>query len=243
MEKSVQITLIIVSAIVLLGLIGINLFSQIVPTGTVSASGQSQLKATPDIVGIYFNIQTYGNTSKEANDKNKEIADNLITELIKQGFDRDEIQTQNFNINPDYYWNNGKQEITGYKAIHSIKVEFPASMTEKIGVVIDVGVETGATISYINFELSLDNQNKYKSEALEQATEDARIKAEAMAKGLNKKLGAVYSVSSSSFDYYPWRIYDAVSSSNLMEAKTATTNIQPGEKDINAYVSVSFKLR
>jgi uncharacterized protein YggE len=243
MEKSVQITLIIASAAIILALIGVNYFFQLSPTATVSANGEAQIKATPDLVGIYFNLETSGKTSKEANDKNKEVTDNLITALIKQGFDREEIKTQSFNIYPDYNWQNGKSEIIGYKASHAVKIEFSASQTEKIGIVIDSGVNAGALINYINFELGQDNQNKYKADALKQATEDARIKAEAIASGLGKKLGSIYSVSSSSFNYYPWKMYDMVTSSNAIEAKQAVTSIQPSEKEINAAVSVSFKLR
>jgi len=243
METSIKITLIIVAGILILGLLGYSFFMNLSPMQTISSSGQSQIKAVPDVVGIYFSIENTANSAEEAKQKTDGIADSLITNLIKEGFERKEIQTQQYNVNPIYDWTNGKQKITGYQAVHSIRLEFPASETEKIGRVLDIGVSSGAGISYINFELSVDKQNEYKVQALKQATEDARIKAEAIASGLNKKLGSIYSVSSSGFDYYPWRMYDMISGANLAEAKTATADIQPSEQDINAYVTVSYKIR
>ena len=243
-EQGVQITLIIVSAVILLVLIGIIIYFQIKPSQTVNVDGLAEIKAVPDKVAIYFNVMTEGKTSKEANNKNAEIINNAITELVKLGFERKEITTENFNIYPQYDYRNGKSEIIGYQATHTLKVEFSTEKTEKIGQAIDAGVDAGAGISYINFELSLDKQNEYKKLALEQATKDARAKAEGIASGLGKSVGRVVSIASSDFGYYPWPIYRSESGVGMVEeAKAATTNIQPGEQTISARVSVVYALK
>jgi uncharacterized protein YggE len=117
------------------------------------------------------------------------------------------------------------------------------SESDKIGTAIDAGVDAGAAISYINFELSPEKQNQYKSEAIKQAAEDARIKAEALANGVDKELGKLVSVSEGSFGYDPWRVYGAVSgASDAAMAKEATTEIQPSEQEVSASVTVVYKL-
>jgi len=242
METSVKITLIIVATIFLLALIGAVIYFQLRPGNTINVSGQSQLKAIPDLISVYFRVDTNASTAKEAKDKNAEIVDNMITALVKEGFERKDIVTENFNIYPEYDWKNGENEIIGYRASHSIKVQLSTQNTEKIGDVIDAGVDAGALISYINFELSVEKQNEYKALALKQATQDARIKAESIASGLNKKVGSIVSISDSSFDYYPWVLYEATGAGDVAAAKQATTNIQPGEQEINARVSVVFKI-
>ena len=241
-EPSVKITLIVSGIIIFLALLGLFVFFQLRPGNTVNVNGQAQVKAVPDLVSVYFNVETNGTNAKEAKDKNAEIVDKIITALLKEGFERKDIVTENFNIYPDYTWENGKQESNGYKAIHSIKIQLSTKNTDKIGEVIDIGVDSGALISYINFELSQEKQNQYKADALKQATQDARIKAESIASGLGKRVGSIVSVSDSSFDYYPWRIYEATASGGVVEAKSATTNIQPGEREINAQVAVVFKI-
>lgn len=248
MEKSVQITFIIAGAVVLLALIGVYAFFEIIPSNNnVSVVGISKVKVTPDLIGVYFNVEALNKTATQAKDENARIVDDLITALVKKGFERKQIQTLSFSIYEDYSWEDGKRTPKGYRATHVIKVEMSSEQSEKIGEVIDSGVEAGASISYINFELSQEKQNEYKVKALRQATEDARIKAESIAEGLEKKLGRIVSVSNSDFRYYPWLLYDTKSVSsgeNVAEsAKQATTNIQPGEQDINAQVSVVYKLR
>ncbi len=244
-DQSVQMTLIIVGAVVLLALAGgYAVFQMMPPSGNVvSVQGNSQIKAIPDLVTVYFSVETKGTDAKDAKDKNAEIVDAVVTNLVKAGFERADIVTENFNVYPEYSWMNSQQKILDYKATHNIRVEMPTSESDKIGDAIDAGVDGGALISYINFELTVAKQNEYKALAFKQAAEDATIKAQALASGVGKKLGKLVSISSNEFYYQPWRMYsnDAMASGGA-EAKAAATTIQPGEQDVNAQVSVSYKI-
>jgi len=247
-NNSIKITLIVCATIILLALLGLYTFNRMIPPAgdTISVSGNSLVKVTPDIVTIYFNVETNGTTSKEANDANSVVVDNLITALVKQGFERKDIQTQGFNIYEDIRWENNKQKSYGYKASHQIKVELSTAQTDKIGEVIDAGVNAGALLQWINFELSTDKQNEYKAQALKEAGQDAKNKAQAIAEGLDKRLGDIVSISTNNWDYRPWNLYTA-SSGGMIEdaamAKTAATNIVPSTQEITGYLSVVYKLR
>lgn len=240
-DNSVLITLIIVIGVILVGYVAITSLSP--NSNTVTGQGTATIKAVPDLVGVYFTVQTNSATSENATAENAKVIDDLITALIKQGFERSEIQTLDFNVYPDYSWASGTQKLKGYIATHNIRVELPTSDASKIGNVIDAGVGAGAGISYINFELSQEKQNEYKSEALKLAAADAKTKAEAVAQGLGKNLGNLVSTSTSDFNYYPWRLYESAGVTDVASAKTATTNIQPGEQDVSASVTAIFKLR
>lgn len=247
MESSVKITFIIVATVLLLVFGGGYALFVIgnADSNTVNVDGISNIKATPDLVSIYFSAETNGSTAKEAKDKNSEMIDAITTALIKQGFEKKDIQTESFNIYEDFIWIKDKQVSKGYKATHQIKIELSTNEASKIGEVIDAGVDAGATLNYINFELSTEKQNEYKALALKQAAEDARIKAESLASGLGKKVGKFVSISTSNFNYNPWPVYSnrgGVIMDEVAMAKQATTDIQPSDQDINAQVSVVFKL-
>jgi uncharacterized protein len=244
MEKSVQITLIIVVGIVVLFGMTYSVFTSFQPDrDTITGNGEASLKAVPDLVAVYFNVEAKGGTSEEATQENAEIVDNLLTGLIKLGLERDDIQTQNFNIYPNYEYRNGQRIETGYRATHSVRVVISTEDSSLIGDIIDAGVSAGSQISYINWELSPEKQSKYKAEALKLAAQDAKLKAEAIAEGLDKKLGKLVSTSQSNFNYNPWRMYDMAVGANVEEAKAATTNISPSEQDITARITVVYKLR
>ena len=247
MEKSIQITIIIAVTILIIAGLGFLQFNKLIApnANTISVSGSSVVKVTPDVVTVYFNVETNGTTAKEAKDANSLVTDNLITALIKQGFERADIQTQSFSIYEDIRWENNRQKSYGFKASNQIKVELSTNQADKIGEVIDAGVDSGALLQWINFELSNSKQNEYKAQALKEAGQDAKIKATAIADGLDKRLGSLVSISTSEWQYSPWNLYTANAGGmreDAIMAKTATTSIQPGTQEVSGSISVVYKI-
>lgn len=250
--KTSEVAIIVVACLVLAGGLGYFAISSFAPRApqppesVLSANGMSQIKAYPDLVVIYYNIDTNGSTAAIAGNKNAKISSDLTTALLKIGFGGDDIQTESYSLNPDYIYDyrTGKQTQVGFRAVHQVKLEVSIAHSvprlTPIGDAIDAGINSGANINYINFELSIEKQNQYKTEALSMATADARSKAEAVASGLGRKIGRVSSVSTSDFNYMPWRAYDAITPSNAPVAKVEATNIQPSSQDVTAQVSVVY---
>ena len=245
-KESLRKTLIVSATFIIIAIIILIAVKNPLTTNTINVEGSATIDAMPNLVGIYFYVETSGNTTSEASQANSEIVEELKNSLISLGIDEEKIITQNYNVYPDYDWVNNQRVEKGYKATHSIKVEISANETEKIGQIIDAGTQAGAGINYINFELTSELQNQYKAEAMQLAAEDARMKAEAIATGLDKKVGRLVSVSTSNFGYSPWNVYSArgmTLEDEAQEAKVATTSIQPGEQEIYGQVTAVFKLR
>ena len=251
-NNAIIITSIIAGVILIIALLALNTLNSIVPSSgkTVTVEGVATIKALPDVTSVYFTIETKGATSVEAKDANNVIYDNLIEEMISVGFEESDVKTESFNIYENTYWdsNTRKQVTDGYKATRYLKMELSSDESDKLSDVIDAGVDAGAGISYINFELSQESQNKYKAEALKLASEDATIKADAIASGFNKQAGRLVSVQISNFGYYPWNVYSAKSESGMtsedsIAVQEAATSIRPSDQDITASVTATFKLR
>lgn len=241
LQKSVQITLIIVIAFVILTAISLNFFKGN-EQDTIKINGQATEKVIPDLITVYFNVETKGGDSRKAEDENSLIVANLRSSIINLGFSKDDLKTESFNIYPEYDYNNG-QRFIGYKAVHSLKIEFPIEKQDKIGSIIDAGTNAGAGINYINFELSPSLEQQSKAKAIKTASNDAKIKAEALALGFDKKLGRLVSVSLDDFNYYPWKIYESSASGGITDAKEAVTSITPSEREVSASVTAVYKLR
>lgn len=244
MDKSVQITLIVVVGVIILGLIAFSSFHKSSSSeNTIQVQGVSTVKALPDLVGIYFSVDTTGTTTQEASNKNSEIVDNLTSALEALGYNKTQIQTQSYNIYPEYNYNGGNRDLKDYKATHIIKLEISANDSSAIGKAVDSGVNAGAGINYINFELTQASQNKYKTEAIKLAAQDATTKAQAIADGFNKKLGKLTSTSVDNFNYVPWLAADFSSGATTPSAiEQKATNIQPSEQDVSATVTATFEL-
>jgi len=251
-NNAIIITVIIAAVVLLIAILALFAFKPVSSSGnTVTVQGISEIKVMPDLVTVYFNIETKGDTSAKATEENNKIYNNLVEEVILAGFDEDDVKTQSFNVYPETYWDpdTGKSKSEGYIANHYVKVELPSDKINEVSSVIDAGVKAGAGISYINFELTQTSQNTYKAQALKEASQDAMTKADSIASGFGKSTGKLVSVQTSDFGYYPWNIYTARSSgAGYMEedaimAKEAAVNMQPGEQSVSATITATFKLK
>ena len=113
---------------------------------------------------------------------------------------------------------------------------------DKVAGVVDAGVNAGAIVSGINFELSQAKQNEYKAQALQDASADGKKKAEATAAGLGKSIGRLVSISSQQFNYVPYPLYAGATMEDNVRAKSAAVNIVPSDLDITASVQVVYKI-
>jgi uncharacterized protein YggE len=227
----------IVIAAVILG--SVYLYQQINGQASVTTTGTYQTKVAPDQASASLQIQTKADTAEEAKNENAIISDDVLTGLLKAGIEMKDIETENYNVYPEYNWTSGYQEIIGYTATNSITVTTKDFMN--LGKIIDAGVDNGATVSYINFELSIDKNNEYKALVLANASSDAKNKASAIASGLGKKVGKIVSISTDDYNYYPYPIYRSDSAGST-SVKEVATNIQPTSLDIQATVTVTYKI-
>ncbi|MFA5953267.1 MAG: SIMPL domain-containing protein [Candidatus Pacearchaeota archaeon] len=240
-NNSIAITAIISGVILVIALV--FAFSGFASGKKVEVQGTSTVNAVPDLVSIYFNVETKGATGTEARDKNENITNNLKNSLIDLGFDEERITTENLNIYEEYTWVNDKRISQGYVAVHSLKLEMSVDEFDQIGGVIDAGVNSGANINYINFELSTELQNQYKAEAMKLAAQDARIKAESVASGFNKKVGRLVSVQVVDFNYYPWIAYSNDVGASAESVKSSVASITPEEREITSTVNAVYRIR
>ena len=209
---------------------------------TINVNGQSTIKAEADEVSVYVGIETTEKTSEESKNANAKISDNVLVVLKTAGIPEGDIETSSYYIYPEYDWSNNKQELVGYRTSNVLKIT--TKDFDKVGAIVDSSVDAGATtIQSINFELSQDKQNEVKTQAISKATEDAKVKAEATAQGLNARLGKVKTVTIQDYNYYPFPIYASADDGAALDVKeVARTAIQPSSLDVSSTVNVVFEI-
>jgi uncharacterized protein len=247
MEKNVQITLIIVGAVILLAIGAAIYFKSNSAGNTITVDGEATAEVAPDLITVYFNVQTTGTNSQEASDANTVIVNKLTDNIVALGFSKDDLQTQSFTIYPQYDYSQSKQTLTGFMATSSLEIKIPVDQKDKTGSVVDAGTNAGAGISYIDFELSPSLQRTAKRAAIENASADANVKAQAIADGFSKKLGRLVSVSLDQFNYRPGILYASSDSSgagvsSAPQAKQAASNINPSNQEVSASVTAVYEL-
>jgi len=248
-EKKPMVIGAIITVVVIAVIIFVNFAGDFSEARTVNVKGEAKVLVVPDVISVNFNVETNGSTAIEAKDANSEIVDKITLALLKKGFSEDDISTQSFNVYEDFDWTQDGSVSKGFKASHLLKIEIPTNNPEIIGDVIDSGIDNGALLQYINFELSSEKESEYKSQATLLATQDAKLQAEAMAEGLDMKLGGVVSISDANLDgIQHYRAFEApaggmMAEADVMMAKSSVTSIKPDEQRLYASISVVYKLK
>jgi len=239
-KTELTIPVVLLIAVLVVGGLGAwYLFNKTTSGQTITSAGTAEMTVAPDKAIVYLLIQTKSSSAENAKNDNAQITENVMNALKAIGIKTGDIETENYNIYPDYDYPD-YQKIKGYTVSNNIKIS-SANFTE-VGKIVDASVDAGALVSYINFDLSLAKQNEYKKIVLANATQDAKAKAEAIASGLGKSLGSLVSVSTSDYNYYPYPLY-AMAEGGGADVKQVATNIQPRNLDITAGVSVVYRIR
>ena len=150
--------------------------------------GKGTVSVKPDSAEVTIGVITENAQLELAQEENARVTQNVINSLMKMGILPKYIQTQNYNIRPNYDYIDGRQVFRGYEVSNYLKVLI--SNINFAGEIIDTAVRNGAnTVSGISFIVT-DQPNLYY-EALNLAVKDAQNKASVMANKLKVKLNII----------------------------------------------------
>jgi uncharacterized protein YggE len=195
---------------------------------TVTASGK--VEAVPDTAALQLGVETQASNAKDALAQNAERLNRVLAALRKAGVAEDDLQTSQVSLWPER--TSESTAITGYRATNTVSAELDVG---KAGGAVDAAVGAGANV-VSGPMLAVDERDALYREALKNAVETARSKAEAIAGTAGVKVGRVTAVVESG-DYGPSPLpYAPMARDSVAES----TPIEPGKQDIEAGVTVTF---
>lgn len=213
---------------------------------TMVVSGNSQIKAAPDMASISLAVVNIQANLSDAQNENNRNTMQLIQALKNLGLSDRDVNTVSYNVWPQYhYYDNGKTnnltpEITGYRIQNEIEVT--VKDIDKIGIILDAALKNGANnIGSIRFDKA--NKVADENEALGIAIKNAHSKAVSMASALGMKLGGVVNVSESGFKtILPLNSINFESRIANDAKAMGEVPIQAGQINIEASVVITYHL-
>lgn len=202
---------------------------------TLHVSAQATVTRAPDRAVIQLAVETLAATAQAATAGNAESMAAVLEALDGLGIERSAVQTRSLSLNPRYDRRpDAEPTIVAYQALNQVSVRVDG--VHRVGPAVDAAVGAGANrVTGIRFELS-DPEAAYH-EALERAIAQARREAEVAAAALGESLGPALEVSTGGFDApTPQR-----SAPQMMRAEAATP-VEPGELEVRAHVSITYRL-
>jgi len=205
-------------------------------------SGQGKVTVKPDIATLSLGISAQASTVQEALAQGSSAMDRVMKALTDNGIEDKDIQTQYFNINPQYRFDNATQQstISGYQVSNIITVKIRA--IDNTGRIIDAVAAGGGDNTRVNgVSFSVDQPEKFYSQARSAAMNDAKAKAENLADLAKVGLGKAIYITESSGSQQPIPLVPPVRGETGGSA-TPGTSISPGQTDIILYVQVAYSI-
>lgn len=205
---------------------------------TFDVTGEGKVTAIPDLALINVGVSASALTVKEAQDQlNKNI--NKVSDAIKKlGIDSKDIQTTNYNINPDYDFSLGTQKIKGYSANTNLSIK--VRQIDKANDVIDQATANGANqVGGISFDV--DDKSKFEDQARQQAVGEAKKKAENAAKIAGFRLGRIINYSENQSGFF--RPVPMMARLDMKAEGGAPTEVEPGSTDITVSITLSYEIQ
>ena len=205
-----------------------------------SVSGQGKAYIKPDIAVVTLGVKTDGLKSNDVVTQNNEKM-NAITKAIKDaGVDEKDIQTTSYNLYPTYNWTQAKgQQFSGYSLDQQVTVKI--RNFDKINDVLDGATSNGAT-NVSNLQFTVDNPEKAVSEARGKAIEQAKQKAQDIAKSAGLSLLKLVNITENYNNNPPQPLYGMGAGAND-KAMSVAPQIQTGQQEVDVTVNLIYRVR
>ncbi|HMP85439.1 MAG TPA: SIMPL domain-containing protein, partial [Candidatus Paceibacterota bacterium] len=177
---------------------------------TISVNGKSEIKTVPNITNFDFTVSEVSESVELAQKNSAEKINKAINLLKEKGIEEKDIKSISYNINPKYEWIQGvcnvfgcqpsEQKLVGYEVSQTTNVKI--RNTEKVGEILsgigEIGIKNVGGLYF-----TVDNEEDIKKQALAEAIEDAKNKAQELSKKLGVKLIRIVSFGEENY-YSPY---------------------------------------
>jgi uncharacterized protein YggE len=211
-----------------------------------STTGKATVTTTADKAEITLGISKKDTDIKKVQAQANQVMDSLTKKLADLGVSRERIQTQNYNVYPNYDYQKATQDIVGYSVDISVKVTVDVNPEDssKIGQIVDAATAAGANqINGIQYILTPDKETQLRGQARQQAVDDAKKNAQDLAKLAGVQLGKIVNIQEGGdAQNNPLPMLDKMNAGAGGQGG-APTNVEPGSTTYNYTVTLTYETK
>lgn len=203
---------------------------------TVNVSGQSLISVEPNQANIQLGVVTIESQANQAQQSNAATSQQVIQSILSLHIPRENIQTVEYTIFPQYDFHDGVQQFQGYQVTHIFRIQ--TDDINQLGSIVDLATSHGANrIERITF--SVKNRDQIYQQALQIALSNAYEKACSLAQTMRVPLQPIPiriiedTVSPPVIPYHSFQSQEMVAG--------VSTPIEAGKIDIEAELTVTFR--
>lgn len=208
---------------------------------TITLGGEGKVTSKPDVANVSIGVFTTGAEVSTTQEQNTQQMNRIIAAMKALGVKDEDIQTSNYNVYPEYDYNEGQRVLRDYRVSQDVAIK--VRDLGKIGDVLAKAGELGSNQIYgVSFDV--DDKTDLEKQARDEAIADAKTKAEALAKQLGVHIGKVVSFSENGGAYpVPMMDYAYAEKASAGVGGAQSPDIQSGSFDVTKNVSITFEIR
>jgi uncharacterized protein YggE len=201
----------------------------------IATTGFGEVVATPDMAEFSVKVVQSKPSAEQAKQAVDNVVDAFLGQLVKQGIKREDIQSSNLRLSPQYHYpEKGQPELSGYRASRSVTVQ--VHVLENLNDTLDLAMQSGIN-QVDNIRLKIKEHNHYQQLARQAAIEDAKAKAISLAKGFNQQLDKVWKI-----EYRQPHSQPVVMRNMTMDSQAESKGYQDSSIVIRDRVDVIYKM-
>ena len=194
---TVLVCLTVLASAFILSKVSFSVNTGVIPDHTISVAWNGEVRATPDTLIVYLNVEDTAKTTAEAQ-KNVDEKVAQIKKIIKSIKIKDsDVKTTNINVYEAYDWTDNGRKSLGFTANHWLEIKIKSANLENewVGgeILSQVSEIWWVFVNSVNYDI--DDKTEYYSQARELALKKANQKAEDLAKYAWVKLWKPISIS------------------------------------------------
>ena len=205
----------------------------------VELSVNEVVRSAPDVAQVGAGVTTRAATAREALTQNSQAMDRIVARLRQLGIAGEDIQTSNFNLSPQYDYNqqSGEQVFRGYNVSNQVQVKLRD--LPRAGEILDALVNAGANTIYgPNF--ILEDDEAAKAEARAQAFARGRRMAEDYARVAGYSSVRLLEISESVQNHGP--MPQPMMARAAMDSGESAPPIEPGQVGTGVSITVKYEM-
>jgi uncharacterized protein len=214
----------------------------IMPTRTINANATGKATVVPDIATVNFSMIDTGKDPKVLTDNNAKKMQDVVNAVKSLGIEAKDIQTSGYQLNPNYNYQSGRQELVSYTLSQNVTVKMRdlSKVAQLMGQLTPMGINQIGGVTF-----GVEDPDKFTNTARDEAFRKAKEKAEEMAKAAGARLGKVVAINESTGGGIPPMPYYAKEGMAMGGDARLQANpaIEAGSQDVTVSVNVTYELR
>ena len=206
----------------------------------IVVTGSAEARVAPDLATLSIGVTVQSKTAQDAQNQSNTQASDFIAKAKKLLGDKGTVQTGAINLYPVYSEQTMPSDrpftpqIVAYRAENVLSIR--VTDFSLVGLVIDAAVASGLNnIQSVSFGLKDDTDARMQ--ALGDAVQQARKKAEVMARAAGVSLGAIVEISEQGARVVP---FEAPMMAARSGGAPSPTPVEPGAVVVNGDVTIKF---